>query len=323
MSSHFYFKVSIFDKYHLFREDLTWDEAVLSCENKGGTLASILSEDEKEQLNEASERETAWIGGRRLEIREESWAWSDGSTWSDIANWYGGYEYYVDSEHYSDDYFNEHNECLKIYREWWMPDRCTSELPYICRFLPKASKADYQLSKDHLGHSISFWMDDLGSSLQGKEMLGFKVNMKANKFERLLQSPAINFVSNFCVLCVIKVDWDIESSLEITNLEAEVGQVGRRLETPGWGQEYSPEWGLEGHVFKASLVMEEAMEVMEEGDTLVIEVAVDAWGGEVSLGRGGPTKSDMLTKKHVLHKEYATWEEAEEVNLTTPTGCYY
>ena len=111
----------------------------------------------------------------------------------------------------------------------------------------------------------------------------------------------------------IKVYWKVESSLEITNLETEVGQVGRHVETPGWGKEYSAEWGLQGHVFKASLVMEEAMEMMEEGDTLVVEVTVDAWGGEVSLGRGGPTKSHMLTKKHVLHKEYATWEEAEEV----------
>ena len=123
------------------------------------------------------------------------------------------------------------------------------------------------------------------------------------------------------VLYAFKVDWDIESSLEITNLEAEVEQVGRRLETPGWGQEYSPEWGLQGHFFKASLVMEEALEMMEEGDTLVVEVAVDAWGGEVSLGRGGPTKSHMLTKKHVLHKEYATWEEAEEVSLFIKIFC--
>ena len=178
MFSHLYFKVSIYDKYHLFREDVTWDEAVLSCERKGGTLASILSQDEKDEINEASERETAWIGGRRLEIREESWAWSDGSPWSDIANWYGGYEYYAASEYYSDDYFGENNECLRLSREWWMPYYCTADLPYICRFHPEAPKADYQLSKDQLGHSISFWMEDLVDSLEGKEMPGFKVNLK-------------------------------------------------------------------------------------------------------------------------------------------------
>ena len=110
------------------------------------------------------------------------------------------------------------------------------------------------------------------------------------------------------------MDWKIESSLKITNLETEVGQVGRQVESPGWGEEYFAEWGLQGHVFKASLVMEEAMEMMEEGDTLVVEVTVDAWGGEVSLGRGGPTKSHVLTKRHVIHKEFATWEDAEEVN---------
>lgn len=94
------------------------------------------------------------------------------------------------------------------------------------------------------------------------------------------------------------------------------------METPGWGEEYSEEWDLQGHVFKASLVMEEAMEMMEEDDTLVVEVTVDAWGGEVSLGRGGPTKSHILTKKHVLHKEFATWEEAEEVLQFCTLQCF-
>ena len=111
------------------------------------------------------------------------------------------------------------------------------------------------------------------------------------------------------------MDWKTESAVEITNLETEVGQVGSQVETPGWGEEYSAEWGLQGHIFRASLVMDEAMEMMEEDDTLVVEVTVDAWGGEVSLGRGGPTKSHTLTKKHMLHKEFATWEEAEEVLL--------
>ena len=174
--------MSIFDKYHLFREDLSWDEAVLSCERKGGTLASILSEEEKSEINEASERETAWVGGRRLEIREESWAWSDGSPWSDIANWYGGYEYYVNSDYYGDDYFGENNECLRLSRDWWWPYACIAELPYICRFHPKAPKANYKLTKDQLGHSISFWMDDFGDSLQEKEIPGFKVEVKLNNF---------------------------------------------------------------------------------------------------------------------------------------------
>ena len=115
------------------------------------------------------------------------------------------------------------------------------------------------------------------------------------------------------------MDWKIESSLKITNEETEVGQVGRQVETPGWGDGFSAEWGLQGHVFKASLVMEEAMEMMEEDNILVVEVTVDAWGGEVSLGRGGPTMSHTLTKKHVLHKEFATWEEAEEVLLRYDT----
>ena len=99
-------------------------------------------------------------------------------------------------------------------------------------------------------------------------------------------------------------------------MEAEVGQVGRALETPGWGQNYPgsfSSWWANSHTYKVSLVMEDVLELMEENDTLVVELTAESWGGEVSVGRGGPTKSHTISKRHILHEEEQTWQGAEQV----------
>ena len=78
-------QVFIPDKCHIFSKDLTWEDAALSCQMRGGRLPSILWEEERKEINEAPEEETAWIRGRRLEQ-----TWNDGSLWADIANLFGG-----------------------------------------------------------------------------------------------------------------------------------------------------------------------------------------------------------------------------------------
>ena len=114
------------------------------------------------------------------------------------------------------------------------------------------------------------------------------------------------------------MEWKLEGGLETPDMEAEVGQVGRALETPGWGQNYPgsfSSWWANSHTYKASLVMEDVFELMEENDTLVVELTAETWGGEVSVGRGGPTKSHTISKRHILHEEEQTWQGAEQVNL--------
>ena len=99
-------------------------------------------------------------------------------------------------------------------------------------------------------------------------------------------------------------------------MEAEVEQVGRGLETPGWGQDYPGSfvsWWAESHIYKASLVMEEVVELMEDNDTLVVDLTTERWGGAVSVGLGGPTRSRMISRRHILHEEEQTWQGAEQV----------
>ena len=100
------------------------------------------------------------------------------------------------------------------------------------------------------------------------------------------------------------------------NMEASTRQISRILETPGWGQNYPgsfASWWANSHTYKASLVMEDVLELMEENDTLVVELTAETWGGEVSVGRGGPTKSHTISKRHILHEEEQTWQGAEQV----------
>ena len=106
--------------------------------------------------------------------------------------------------------------------------------------------------------------------------------------------------------------------VESENLEAEAWQVGGTLETPGWGQNYPGSfaaWWAESHTYKASLVMEEVLKLMEENDTLVVELTAETWGGVVSAGRGGPARSHIISKRHILHEEEQTWQEAKQASF--------
>ena len=108
----------------------------------------------------------------------------------------------------------------------------------------------------------------------------------------------------------------MEGGKESPNMEA-WGEVGRIVETPGWGQDYPGSfvsWWSQSHTYTANLEMEEAMEMMEDDDTLVVELRSETWGGELNVGSGGPTRSDMIRKKHILYKEHLTWAGAEQVS---------
>ena len=114
------------------------------------------------------------------------------------------------------------------------------------------------------------------------------------------------------------MEWKLEGGLETPDMEAEVGQVGRAMETPGWRQNYTgsfASWWSKSHTYKVSLVMEEVLELMEENDTLVVELTAETWGGVVSAGRGGPARSHIISKRHILHEEEQTWQEAKQASF--------
>ena len=128
----------------------------------------------------------------------------------------------------------------------------------------------------------------------------------------------IPLFDHLLTLFYTQVSWEVIGGVQSQNMEAETWQVGATVETPGWGQNYPGSfatWWAESHTYKASLVMDEVLELMEENDTLVVELTAEAWGGEVSVGRGGPTKAHTISKKHILHEEEQTWQGAEQVDL--------
>ena len=115
-----------------------------------------------------------------------------------------------------------------------------------------------------------------------------------------------------------QVFWKVEGGLECPNKEAEVGELGRGLETPGFGQDYPGSfvsWWAESHTYKVNLAMEEALELMEENDTLVVDLTSERWGGMLSMGRGGPARSHIISTRHILHDERQNWHDAQQASV--------
>ena len=135
-------------------------------------------------------------------------------------------------------------------------------MSFVCEFQLQPASNEYTLTKDMLGDSVNFLMrvkEVQPEILQKREsMPGFRIS------------------------------WKVEG-LQLRDMEVEVGEVGRRVESPGWGQPWEESWWRENHTFKVSLLMEQVVERMEAGDTFVVEVEVDRGEGEVLVGRGGPT----------------------------------
>ena len=99
----------------------------------------------------------------------------------------------------------------------------------------------------------------------------------------------------------------------VRNMEVELGEVGRRVESPNLGQPWGEIWWRESHTYKVSLIMEPVVERMEAGDTLVVEVEVDSGEGQTLVGRGRPIKSyNLPDKEYVLHEQRESWDKAEE-----------
>ena len=155
--------------YEFFRQRLSWDQAQNSCVEKGGNLASILSEEDQRDLLEATQGYSSyfWVGGRKLTAEENSYRWTDGSPWRDYNNF---------SPYYSPYYAYR---CLYISREWWYIYSCTYNMPYVCQFSSLEPSRDlYLLSSFNLTRDIDFSMDVTHDSLVGVEVPGFKVGLR-------------------------------------------------------------------------------------------------------------------------------------------------
>ena len=76
-------------------------------------------------------------------------------------------------------------------------------------------------------------------------------------------------------------------------MQVETGEVGRKVESPLFGNLAWDLWAKEPHVHKASLVTSNLAERMNAGDSLVVEVTSDLGKGELVIGQGNsfPGKS--------------------------------
>ncbi|MBM6977345.1 lectin-like protein [Intestinimonas butyriciproducens] len=77
--------------YQVFDDPLTWEDAKISCEAKGGYLATITTQEEQDFVNGLLSTSSAffyWLGGTD-ERTEGSWEWVTGEPWS-YENWRSG-----------------------------------------------------------------------------------------------------------------------------------------------------------------------------------------------------------------------------------------
>ena len=82
--------------YHLVLEEVSWDEAVEICLDRGGNLATVTSETEwnqiKQQLGNSINGLDLWLGGRadpndqESDPRKRRWIWVTGEPW-DYSRW--------------------------------------------------------------------------------------------------------------------------------------------------------------------------------------------------------------------------------------------
>lgn len=89
--------------YRVFDTSMTWTEAKAACEEIGGHLATISSNEEQDyvqQLIKSTKKENIWIGGC-FSAANNSWSWVDNTEWN-YTNWdvtqpdnYTGDEFYL------------------------------------------------------------------------------------------------------------------------------------------------------------------------------------------------------------------------------------
>ena len=69
--------------YRLFTSAVTWAEANTACQATGGTLASVMTQQEQDSMKQAAQRQNldgVWLGGQEVKT---DWHWT-GEQWTEI-----------------------------------------------------------------------------------------------------------------------------------------------------------------------------------------------------------------------------------------------
>ena len=163
--------------YTLQKTENNWEEAESYCQEHGGHLASVTSEEDDQMLRRVwGSGKWVWLGGR---FDLGKWSWSDNSTW-EYTNWLN-----VPKD-------NGDDGCV-LFGGGWNERSCKDKWPFICQ-----SKKSITLSytKDELDFSsISVWYkykaasQELLDSWKDKRMTGFRFSWK-------IENPKMTWTSN-------------------------------------------------------------------------------------------------------------------------------
>ena len=110
---------------------------------------------------------------------------------------------------------------------WGVLD-CSSRKYYVCEFEGKPAGKEYKLTKEMLGDSVLLRMEQVDVPLGDAGNSHINLNGKMPSF---------------------KISWKLDR-LEAMDMEGEVGEVGRRVESPGYGQPWEESWWIENHTYK-------------------------------------------------------------------------
>ena len=255
---------------------------------KGGHLASVTSKEEQEELEKvAKEGEDNlpgggfWLGGSDM-AEEGVWEWTDRQkVWGRFTNW-------VKEEPNAGGAGAVKTKGKDNFK--WEVGMRPFPRQFICRFERSILKSSsYRWNRKELGHSLNFWLRPSKMALE--EMVGRE------------KMPGMN------------ISWKVEGEeRKRSSMQIETGEVGRKVESPHFGNLGYDQWAEARHVHKASLVTSDLAERMNVGDSLVVEVTSDlTWLSELVVGQGNAFPGQLLPpRRMMLHiDQELDWAGAE------------
>ena len=265
-------------KYKLFTEEKTWADAEALCQGEGGHLASVLNEEEWQEVGDvAGNQWSVWLGGREIDT-EKLWMWSYGSAWnySNVAVLNG--------------IRGDQNICVGISKnrhkpQWeWDKEDCKELRAFICQYFPPLLRGNVSLTlkfkKNQLSepfqvvYSYQASSQELLDSWEDKRMTGFQMN------------------------------WRIEN--KNPPLAMTTSQLGRSVQTHSFKRDnMNEDFFLGDQVYTITLLLPSAEQV--GSGSLVIQLEVDTndkegWQEEVRYREGS---------KYKLYTDWKSWTDAE------------